>query len=99
LKERFKEVFDLCNEQKGSVAEVAGRRWRLTFRRWLDEPAQIQLRQLRDILTTCALGEEKDSPIWKWEKSKKILPKQCMHISVVLILIYITKESGKLKFP
>jgi hypothetical protein len=54
---------------------------------------------LRDILTTCALGEEKDSPIWKWEKSKKILPKQCMHISVVLILIYITKESGKLKFP
>jgi hypothetical protein len=59
LKERFRELFDLCNEQKGSVADVAGRRWRLTFRRWLDEPAQNQLRQLRAILTTCALGDEK----------------------------------------
>jgi hypothetical protein len=99
LKERFKEVFDLCNEQKGSVAEVAGRRWRLTFRRWLDEPAQIQLRQLRDILTTCALGEEKDSPIWKWEKSKKFSIKTMYaHLCSTDIDIY-NKRIWKAKIP
>jgi hypothetical protein len=37
----------------------------------LDENAQNQLRQLRDILATCALGSEKDKPIWIWEKNKQ----------------------------
>jgi hypothetical protein len=72
LRERFKELFEICNEKRDSVADVAGRGWRLTFRRWLDKPAQNQLRQMRDILTTCALGNEKDKPIWKWEKNRKI---------------------------
>jgi hypothetical protein len=50
---------------------MARRGWRLTFRRWLDENAQNQLRQLRDILTSCALGSERDKPVWIWEKNKK----------------------------
>jgi hypothetical protein len=52
------------------VADMAGKRWRFTFRRWLDESAQNQLRQLRDILTTCALGQQKDKPIWIWEAKR-----------------------------
>jgi hypothetical protein len=29
------------------------------------------MRQLRDILTTCALGLDKDKPMWRWEKHKR----------------------------
>jgi hypothetical protein len=50
---------------------MAGKRWRFTFRRWLDESAQNQLRQMRDMLTTCALGQQKDKPIWIWEAKRK----------------------------
>jgi hypothetical protein len=50
---------------------MAGKRWSFTFRRWLDESAQNQLRQMRDILTSCALSQQKDKPIWIWEAKKK----------------------------
>jgi hypothetical protein len=50
--------------KKESMAEIARRGWRLTFRRWLDETAHNQLRHSRDVLTTCALRQEKDKPIW-----------------------------------
>jgi hypothetical protein len=49
---------------------MASRRWRLTFRRWLDENAQNQLRQLRDAVLVCALGTQKDKPNWIWVKNK-----------------------------
>jgi hypothetical protein len=71
LKEKFNDLFLICNEQTLSVANMARRRWRLTFRRWLDENAQNQLRQLKDILVSCALGTERDKPIWNWEKNKR----------------------------
>jgi hypothetical protein len=41
----------------------------------LDENTQNQLRQLRDILATCALGQDKDKPIWRWEKHKRFFVK------------------------
>jgi hypothetical protein len=28
--------FEICNEQTGSVADMAAKGWRLTFTRWLD---------------------------------------------------------------
>jgi hypothetical protein len=71
LKEKFRQLAEICNEQKKSVAEIARGGWRLTFRRWLDENNQIQMRQLRDILTTCALGLDKDKPMWRREKHKR----------------------------
>jgi hypothetical protein len=44
LKEKFRHLFEICNEQTGSVADMATRGWRLSFRRWLDETAQNQVR-------------------------------------------------------
>jgi hypothetical protein len=70
LQDKFRCLFKICNEQTGSVADMAGKRWRFTFRRWLDESAQNQLRQLREILTTCALGQQKDKPIRIWEAKR-----------------------------
>jgi hypothetical protein len=58
---------------------MARRGSRLIFRRWPDESAQNQLRQLRDILTTCALGHDKDKPIWMWEKHKRFSVKKTMY--------------------
>jgi hypothetical protein len=71
LIEKFRDLYDISNEQYVSVADMAQRGWRLTFRRWLDENAQNQLRFLRDILMSCALGQQKDRPIWVWEKHKQ----------------------------
>jgi hypothetical protein len=59
LKNQFRELFDICNEQNISVADAALRGWRLNFRRWLDENAQNQLRQLKDAVVMCALGVKK----------------------------------------
>lgn len=70
LKDKFQELFAICNEQAKGVASMAVRRWRLTFRRWLDERTQTQLRQLRDMLTSCVLSSGKDVTKWKWEKSE-----------------------------
>jgi hypothetical protein len=75
LKDKFKELFDVCTEQKRSVAEMTERGWRMNFRRWLDERSQSQLKQLRDMLSTCALSNEKDIVKWTWEKSRKFLVK------------------------
>lgn len=98
MKEKFRELFEVCNEQKDSMTDVARRGWRLTFKRWLDEIAPNQLRQLRAILTTYALGEEKDKPIWIWGNIKNSLSKLCMLTSAELTLKTTIKESGKLKY-
>jgi hypothetical protein len=71
FKDKFKEFFDVCTEQKRSVAEMTERGWRMNFRRRLDERAQFQLRQLRDMLSTCALSNGKDIVKWTREKSGK----------------------------
>jgi hypothetical protein len=84
LKEKFSCLFDICNEETGSVAELAAKGWRLTFRRWLDENAQTQLRHLRDILTSCAMGADKDRP-------SRLKP--CMPICVGQRLKIIIKRS------
>lgn len=69
LKEKFCDLYEICVVQNKSVAEMASRGWVLNFRRWLDERAQNQLRQLRDMLTCCALFDERDLAKWVWEKS------------------------------
>jgi hypothetical protein len=53
LKDKFKELFDICTEQNRNVAEMAERSWRMNFRRWLDERARI--RQLRYVVYLCPL--------------------------------------------
>jgi hypothetical protein len=65
----------------------------------LDENAQNQMRQLRDILASCALGSGRDKPIWNWEKTKDFLSKPGMLTYVELTWKILTKESGKLSYP
>lgn len=69
LKEQFPALFEICNEQSITVAKIAQRNWRLTFRCWLNTDLQEQWRFLRDRTLSCALNEEVDLPVWKWEKS------------------------------
>jgi len=64
LRSIFPDMFDICNEQKIKVAEVARRGWRLTFRRWLDEHKQYQLRKLYDLLSPFSVCRGKDTPKW-----------------------------------
>jgi len=69
LKKVFPELFDLCNEQKILVAEVAKKSWRFSFRRWLDEHLQNQLRRLYDLLSPFSVSVARDTP--KWVKGEK----------------------------
>ena len=67
LKEKFPDLFAICNTNVVSVEGMARNGWRLTFRRWLDVAKQIQYRQLRDMITPLALSKEKDIPKWCWD--------------------------------
>jgi hypothetical protein len=69
LKDKFRGLYDICIDQNKSVAEMAQRGWRMNFRRRLNENQQNQLRQMRDMLSACALSTEKDMVKWIWEKS------------------------------
>lgn len=71
----FPRLFEISNDIGTSVAELAHRRWQLSFRRWLDEQAQDELRSLRDKLMEVGLNEQPDLPIWKWSKSEKFTVK------------------------
>ena len=71
LKEKFPDLFDICNETTGSVALFANRGWNLSFRRWLDERQQESVRKLRDMLAPCALSSERDYPKWLGERDGK----------------------------
>jgi hypothetical protein len=97
LKNKFGELFDICNEQSMLVEDMASRGWRLTFRRWLDENAQNQLRHLRDAVLVCALGIQKDKPIWVWEKNKVYSVKSMYNHFVELMSGNLTKKYGRLK--
>lgn len=71
LKEKFRDLHEISTEQNKSVVEIAERGWRMNFRRWLDERAQNQWRQLRDMLAACALSNQEDVAKWSWEKIGK----------------------------
>lgn len=47
---------------------MARRGWRLTFRRWLDEHLQNQLRRLHDLISSFSVRREIDIPKWLKEK-------------------------------
>jgi hypothetical protein len=64
LKDKFKELFEVCTEQDRSVAYMAARGWRMNFRRWLNDRARNQLRQMRDMLAACRLSNEGHTVRW-----------------------------------
>jgi hypothetical protein len=69
LKEKYPDLYEICNDQKVTVAMMAQRNWRMTFRRWLDEPLQDRLRRMRDIISSFALSDGKDFPKWIFGES------------------------------
>jgi len=69
LKEKFHVLFDICNEQNGSVFKMAQKNWQLSFRRWLTEDNQTQLTKLSDLIRSFPMGSIVDTPKWVWEKS------------------------------
>ena len=65
LKEKFPQLFDICNNPEATVAEMAQEGWRLSLRRWLNEELQIHYRKMNDLLNSFAVNSENDKPRWK----------------------------------
>ena len=61
-----------------TVREMYDTGWNFTFRRWLNPSLQNQMAQLRSVLLTVALGEDKDKPKWKYAKNGKFSVKSKM---------------------
>lgn len=40
LRDKFPNLYAICNEQNAKVCELAAKNWNITFRRWLDETEQ-----------------------------------------------------------
>ena len=91
LKDKFPDLFSICNESVGSVAFFASKGWNLTFRRWLDERQQESLRKLRDMLSACALSNNNDYPKWLGEKNSQFSVKSQYNF----LCVYLTEDRNK----
>lgn len=69
LENVFPVLYDINKEQTVTVHHLASNGWSLSFRRWLSEDIQHDLKILRDSLLKMALGEDVDQPKWNWTKS------------------------------
>ena len=90
-KDKFPDLFSICNESVGSVAFFASKGWNLTFRRWLDERQQESLRKLRDMLSACALSNNNDYPKWLGEKNSQFSVKSQYNF----LCVYLTEDRNK----
>jgi hypothetical protein len=50
---------------------MKAKNWHLSFRRWLHEELQCQLRRLYDTFYRYGLNAHRDRAVWDWEKSGK----------------------------
>jgi hypothetical protein len=62
LKDMFPVLFDICNDQKITVAEAAAMRWRFSYRRWLTPDLIIQEAGILQLMNQVRLTQEKDIP-------------------------------------
>ena len=69
LKRKFPELYAICWEQNLTVDRAANNGGRLSFRRWLDENKQGQLRELRDMINRVPRSDFADRPKWAWNKN------------------------------
>lgn len=69
FRDKFKDLFEICNDQNLTVAEAAAKQWNLSYKRWMNEDLQNQLRKMRDVLMTVVLSPEQDKPVWQWGKN------------------------------
>lgn len=66
LADKFPQLYAISEEQECSVAIMTQKNWRLTFRRWLHEELQSQLRRLQDIVHRFNVNQVKDRASWDW---------------------------------
>jgi hypothetical protein len=82
LKDKFPEIYEICNEQNISVAAAAQLGWRLSFRRWISTDLQMKWCGLVYIFNQRTLSDAVDKPKWKWTKNgqftvKSLYKHQC----------------------
>jgi hypothetical protein len=71
FKNKFPDLFDICDNRDITVSVAADLGWQFTFRRQLTPDLQIQLVRLRILLDYAILSSGNDIPIWDWNKSGK----------------------------
>jgi hypothetical protein len=71
LADRFPRLYEISEEQKCTMEYMKAKNWRLSFRRWLHEELQCQLRRLYDTVYRYGLNADRDRVVWDWEKSGK----------------------------
>ena len=64
LADKLPSLYNISEDQECSVESMKLKNWRLSFRRWLHEDLQIQLRRLQDIVHRFSINEEKDRAKW-----------------------------------
>jgi hypothetical protein len=60
LKDMFRDIYNICNEQDITLASDAGMDWNFTFRRWMTPDLAIQKQGLVALLSQIHRNEEKD---------------------------------------
>jgi hypothetical protein len=68
LKDKFPEIYEICNKQSITVVAAANLGWRLSFRRWLSTDLQEQWCGLVNILNQGTLADSVDKPKWGTKK-------------------------------
>jgi hypothetical protein len=69
LTDKFPRLYEISKEQKCTVEYMKLKNWRPSFRRWLHEDLQCQLRRLHDIVYRYGINSVNDRAVWEWEKS------------------------------
>lgn len=74
---------------------MSGRRWRLNFRRLLNEHLESQPVDLESRLTGVPLNEEKDRTNWKWPNSEIFSVKPVYNTLLAVVLVDCLNICGK----
>ena len=69
LKDKFPQLFEICNETEINVEKAVKQGWQLSYRRWLNEDLQCQHRRLKHLLASFAVNNKNDKPKWSWENT------------------------------
>ena len=69
LADKFLGLYEISDEQDCSVEYMKKKNWRPSFRRWLHEDLQNQLRRLYDTIYCFSTNNSNDRAKWDWEKS------------------------------
>lgn len=98
LKERFPDLFRICFDQDCTVNYMNKKNCGLSFRRWINEELQDQLRNLCNMLFRYKSYDGKDVAIWKQEKSGKFsVASVYINTYMETVKVTITSSYGKPK--